>query len=118
SYLIDSLTFIMLFVVTGIGALIALYATGYMKGPGNDRGYARFFFGVALFIFAMTTLVMADNLVLLYLGWEGVGLCSYLLIGYYYDKPFAVEAAKKAFIVNRIGDLGSALGIFLTRTSF
>ncbi|MCC6680942.1 MAG: NADH-quinone oxidoreductase subunit L [Phycisphaeraceae bacterium] len=115
SYYIDGLTMIMLFVVTGIGALIALYATGYMKG---DRGYARFFFGVCLFIFAMTTLVMADSLVLLYLGWEGVGLCSYLLIGYYYDKPFAVEAAKKAFIVNRIGDLGFALGIFLTWTTF
>jgi len=114
-YYIDGLTMLMLFVVTGIGSLIAWYATGYMKG---DRGYARFFAGVALFIFAMTTLVMADNLVLLYLGWEGVGLCSYLLIGYYYDKPFAVEAAKKAFIVNRIGDLGFALGIFLTWQTF
>jgi len=111
AYFMDPLTFIMLFVVTGIGSLIATYAMGYMKG---ERGYARFFMGVSLFIFAMTTLVMADNLVLLYLGWEGVGLCSYLLIGYYYEKPFAVAAAKKAFIVNRIGDLGFALGIFLT----
>jgi len=114
-YFIDPLTFVMLFVVTGIGSLIATYAMGYMKG---DRGYARFFMGVSLFIFAMTTLVMADNLVLLYLGWEGVGLCSYLLIGYYYDKPFAVAAAKKAFIVNRIGDLGFALGIFLTYKTY
>jgi len=115
SYWIDGLTTVMLLVVTGIGSLIAVYATGYMKG---DPGYARFFAGVSLFIFAMTTLVMADNLVLLYLGWEGVGLCSYLLIGYYYKTPVAVAAAKKAFIVNRIGDLGFALGIFLTYQTF
>jgi len=114
-YFVDPLTMIMLFVITGIGSLIATYAMGYMKG---ERGYARFFMGVSLFIFAMTTLVMADNLVLLYLGWEGVGLCSYLLIGYYYDKPEAVAAAKKAFIVNRIGDLGFALGIFLTYMTY
>ena len=111
SYFIDPLTIVMLCVVTGIGTLVAWYAAGYMAG---DRGYARFFAFVSLFIFAMTTLVMADNLVLLYLGWEGVGLCSYLLIGFYYDKPSAVAAAKKAFIVNRIGDLGFAIGIFLT----
>ena len=114
-YLIDPLTMIMLFVVTGIGTLIAIYAMGYMHG---ERGYARFFMGVSLFIFAMTTLVMADNLVLLYLGWEGVGLCSYLLIGYYYDQDWVVAAAKKAFIVNRIGDLGFALGIFLTYKTY
>ncbi|MEX2215382.1 MAG: NADH-quinone oxidoreductase subunit L [Phycisphaeraceae bacterium] len=111
SYFLDPLTILMLFVVTGIGTLVAIYAAGYMSG---DKGYARFFAAVSLFIFAMTTLVMADNLVLLYLGWEGVGLCSFLLIGYYYEKPSAVAAAKKAFIVNRIGDLGFALGIFLT----
>jgi len=110
SYFIDPLTILMLFVVTGIGTLVAIYASGYMKG---DKGYARFFAAVSLFIFAMTTLVMADNLVLLYLGWEGVGLCSFMLIGYYYEKPSAVAAAKKAFIVNRIGDLGFALGIFM-----
>lgn len=110
SYYLDPLTILMLFVVTGIGTLVAIYASGYMKG---DKGYARFFAAVSLFIFAMTTLVMADNLVLLYLGWEGVGLCSFLLIGYYYEKPSAVAAAKKAFIVNRIGDLGFALGIFM-----
>jgi len=115
SYLIDPLTIVMLVVVTGIGTLVAIYAAGYMAG---DRGYARFFTGVSLFIFAMTTLVMADNLVLLYLGWEGVGLCSYLLIGFYYQKPSAVAAAKKAFIVNRIGDLGFALGIFLIYQTF
>ncbi len=111
AYFIDTLTILMLFVVTGVGTLVTIYATGYMSG---DKGYARFFAFVCLFIFAMTNLVLADNLVLLYLGWEGVGLCSYLLIGYYYQKPAAVAAAKKAFIVNRIGDLGFALGIFLT----
>ncbi len=115
SYFVDPLTIVMLFVVTGIGTLVAIYASGYMAG---DKGYARFFAYVSLFIFAMTSLVLADNLVLLYLGWEGVGLCSYLLIGYYYDKPSAVAAAKKAFIVNRIGDLGFALGIFLTFVTF
>ncbi len=109
AYFLDPLTVLMLFVVTGVGTLVAIYAAGYMKG---DRGYARFFAGICLFIFTMTTLVMADNLLLLYLGWEGVGLCSYLLIGYYYDKPSAVAAAKKAFIVNRVGDLGFAIGIF------
>ena len=115
TYMLDPLTVVMLFVVTGIGALVAIYAAGYMAG---DRGYARFFAGVCLFIFAMTTLVLADNLVLLYLGWEGVGLCSYLLIGFNYDRPSAVAAAKKAFIVNRVGDLGFAVGIFLTVLEF
>jgi NADH-quinone oxidoreductase subunit L len=114
-YYFDALTFVMLFVVCGIGTLVATYAMGYMHG---DRGYARFFAFVALFIFSMTNLVMADNLVLLYLGWEGVGLCSYLLIGFFYDKPSAVQAAKKAFIVNRVGDFGFALGIFLAFTTF
>ncbi len=114
-YFYDPLTVIMLLVVTGMGTLIATYAMGYMRG---EKGYARFFAGVSLFIFAMTNLVMADNLLLLYLGWEGVGLCSYLLIGYYHQFPVAVNAAKKAFIVNRIGDLGFALGIFLTYLSF
>lgn len=109
-YYFDGLTFTMMLVVCGIGMLIAIYAVGYMKG---DPGVARFFAAMALFIFAMTTLVMADNLVLLFLGWEGVGLCSYLLIGYYYGKTTAVDAAKKAFIVNRIGDLGFLVGIFL-----
>ncbi|MEM9415483.1 MAG: NADH-quinone oxidoreductase subunit L [Planctomycetota bacterium] len=109
-YYFDGLTLTMLLVVCGIGMLIAIYAVGYMRG---DPGVARFFAAMALFIFAMTSLVMADNLVLLFLGWEGVGLCSYLLIGYYYGKTTAVDAAKKAFIVNRIGDLGFLVGIFL-----
>jgi NADH-quinone oxidoreductase subunit L len=114
-YYFDGLTMIMLLVVTGIGSLIAIYAMGYMRG---DPGVARFFGAMALFIFAMTTLVMADNLVLLFLGWEGVGLCSYLLIGYYYNKDTAVAAAKKAFVVNRIGDFGFLIGIFLCWQQF
>ncbi|WP_428389696.1 NADH-quinone oxidoreductase subunit L [Mucisphaera sp.] len=114
-YLLDPLSLLMLWVVTGIGTLIAIYATGYMKG---DPGYARFFAGVTLFIFAMTNLVMADNLILLFLGWEGVGLASYLLIGHEFHRPAAAAAAKKAFVFNRIGDLGLALGIFLIYQTF
>ncbi len=114
NFYIDGLSSVMLIVVTGVGMLIAIYAAGYMAG---DHGYARFFAYISLFLLAMTLLVLADNLVLLYLGWEGVGLASYLLIGFYYRKPSAVAAAKKAFIVNRVGDFGFALGImtiFLT----
>ena len=101
----------MLCVVCGIGFLITVFAAGYMKG---EEGYFRFFAYLGLFIFSMTCLVMGENLVMLYLGWEGVGLCSYLLIGYYYEKPAAREAAKKAFLVNRVGDFGFGLGIMLT----
>jgi len=108
TFYIDALTLVMLMVVTGVGTLIAIYASGYMDG---DPGYCRFFAYISLFIFAMTCLVMGDNLLLLYLGWEGVGAASYLLIGFYYKKPSAVAAAKKAFIVNRIGDFGFALGL-------
>jgi NADH-quinone oxidoreductase subunit L len=115
SFYFDSLTILMLMVVTGIGTLIAVYAAGYMSG---DEGYPRFFAYIGLFIFAMTCLVMADNLLLLFLGWEGVGAASYLLIGYYYRKPSAVAAAKKAFIVNRIGDFGFAIGLFATFVAF
>ena len=86
-----------------------------MKG---EEGYFRFFAYLGLFIFMMTNLVMGENLVMLYLGWEGVGLCSYLLIGYYYEKPAAREAAKKAFLVNRVGDFGFALGIMLSFLAF
>lgn len=110
AFWIDPLTMTMLGVVTGIGFLIMVFAAGYMKG---ETGYWRFFASLGLFIFAMTVLVLADNLVLLFLGWEGVGLASYLLIGFYSDQPIAREAAKKAFIVNRIGDLGLAIGIML-----
>lgn len=112
---IDPLTSVMLAVVCGIGFLITVFAAGYMKG---EAGYFRFFAYLGLFIFSMTCLVMGDNLAMLYLGWEGVGVCSYLLVGYYYEKPAAREAAKKAFIVNRIGDFGFALGIFLVFYAF
>jgi NADH-quinone oxidoreductase subunit L len=107
---LDPLTAIMLSVVCGIGLLITIFAAGYMKG---ESGYYRFFAYLGLFLFSMTCLVMGENLIMLYLGWEGVGLCSYLLIGYYYQKPAAREAAKKAFLVNRIGDFGFAIGIML-----
>ncbi|MSR40640.1 MAG: NADH-quinone oxidoreductase subunit L [Phycisphaerales bacterium] len=109
---IDALTLFWMLFVTGLGSLIAIYASEYMESDVG-KGYTRFFGGVSIFLAAMATLVMASNLVVLYLGWEGVGLASYLLIGYYYAKPSAVAAAKKAFIMNRIGDLGLALGIGL-----
>ncbi|MCA9284528.1 MAG: NADH-quinone oxidoreductase subunit L [Phycisphaerales bacterium] len=118
---IDSLTLIWMLFVTPLGTLIALYASEYMEGDlpaRGGRGYARFFAGVSIFLFAMGSLVMADNLVMLYLGWEGVGFASYLLIGYYYTRPSAVYAAKKAFIMNRIGDLGLAAGIWLIWLNF
>ncbi|MCH2149469.1 MAG: NADH-quinone oxidoreductase subunit L, partial [Phycisphaerales bacterium] len=114
---IDSLTILWMGFVTGLGTLIALYASEYME-PDVGKGYARFFAGVSAFLFAMCCLVMGDNLVMLYLGWEGVGFASYWLIGYYYQKPSAVAAAKKAFIVNRIGDLGLALAIYLVWSTF
>jgi NADH-quinone oxidoreductase subunit L len=105
----------MLTVVCGIGFFITVFAAGYMKG---EEGYFRFFAYLGLFIFMMTILVMGNNLIMLYLGWEGVGLCSYLLIGYYYERPAAREAAKKAFLVNRVGDFGFALGIMLSFLAF
>ncbi|HUO07998.1 MAG TPA: NADH-quinone oxidoreductase subunit L [Phycisphaerae bacterium] len=107
---IDQLTALYLSFITGIGLLIFIYAAGYMHG---DYGYFRFFAFMSIFVFFMTTLVMASNFVALFLGWEGVGLASYLLIGYYYPRPSAVAAAKKAFITNRVGDLGLLIGIFL-----
>ncbi len=115
SYLLDGLSMTMLGVVTGIGLLVTIYAVGYMKG---DTGFARFFAAVGLFIFAMTTVVMADNLVLLFMGWEVVGLASYLLIGHDYQRPAAVAAASKAFIVNRVGDFGFLLGLFCLFQAF
>ncbi len=116
-FYIDSLTCLWMLFVTGLATLIALYASEYMAHDVG-KGYARFFAAFSLFVFSMACLVMADNLLLLYLGWEGVGLCSYLLIGYFYKKPSAVAAAKKAFIMNRIGDLGLALGIMLIFVKF
>ncbi len=99
--------------VTFVGLLIHIFATGYMHG---DKGFYRFFAYLNLFMFAMLTLVLADNYLLMFVGWEGVGLCSYLLIGYYIKKDEAREAAKKAFVMNRIGDWGVLMGIFLIFT--
>ena len=114
---IDSLTLLWMLFVTGLGTLIAVYASEYMEHDVG-KGYTRFFAGVSIFLFAMSCLVMGDNLLMLYLGWEGVGFASYWLIGYFYQRPAAVAAAKKAFIVNRIGDLGLALAIYLIWSTF
>ena len=112
---IDQLTVVMLMVVTGVGWLIHIYATGYMAHEG---GYYRFFSYLNLFMFFMLILVLAANYVLLFVGWEGVGLSSYLLIGFYFLKKSASDAGKKAFIVNRIGDFGFMLGMFLLFKTF
>jgi NADH-quinone oxidoreductase subunit L len=106
----DRLSGIYALFITFVGFLIHVFATGYMHG---DRGYYRFFAYLNLFMFAMLTLVLADNFLLMFVGWEGVGLCSYLLIGYYVDKSEAAPAAKKAFIANRVGDWGFILGVML-----
>ena len=111
----DQLTVVMVLVVTGVGWLIHIYSTGYMAHEG---GYYRFFSYLNLFMFFMLTLVLAANYVLLFVGWEGVGLASYLLIGFYFLKKSASDAGKKAFIVNRIGDFGFMLGMFLLFRTF
>ena len=107
---IDQLSGVMMLIVTGVGFLIHLYATSYME---KDRSYARFFAYLNLFIFAMLVLILGDNLPLLFVGWEGVGLCSYLLIGFWYENPANAAAGKKAFIANRIGDFGLLCAMFL-----
>ena len=112
---IDRLTAVMLLIVTGIGTLIHIYAAGYMS---HEEGYYRFFAYLNLFMFFMLTLVLAANYLLLFVGWEGVGLCSYLLIGFYFDKKSATDAGNKAFIVNRIGDFGFSLAVFLIVAQF
>ncbi len=109
-FLLDPLSCVMVLVVTGVGFLIHVYSVGYM---GHEGGYYRFFGYMNLFMFAMLTLVLANNMLLMFVGWEGVGLCSYLLIGFYFLKKSASDAGKKAFIVNRIGDAGFILGILL-----
>ena len=114
-YALDPLSALMMLVVTGVGFLIHVYSTGYM---GHEKAYGRFFAYLNLFTFSMLTLVLADNFVLMFLGWEAVGLCSYLLIGFWYERPAAAEAGKKAFVVNRIGDWGFLLGIFLIFVTF
>ena len=110
SLVADRLSSIMLLVVTGVGSLIHIYSAGYMKG---DAGYAKFFAYLNLFLFAMLMLVLSSNLLGLFVGWEGVGLCSYLLIGFWYEKGWPAEAGQKAFVVNRIGDACFLLGSFL-----
>ena len=115
SYQIDSLSLMMAVMVTGVAFLIHVYSIGYMKG---DAGYARFFSYMNLFTFMMLNLVLADNYLLMFLGWEGVGLCSYLLIGFWYEDEANASAGKKAFIVNRIGDFGFLLGALLLFTTF
>ena len=109
-FLLDPLSSIMILIITGIGFLIHVYSVGYMA---HDTGYYRFFGYLNLFVFFMLMLVLANNYVLLFVGWEGVGLCSYLLIGFYYHKKSAGDAGKKAFIVNRIGDAGFILGMLM-----
>jgi NADH-quinone oxidoreductase subunit L len=107
---VDRLAAVMLVVVTGVGLIIHIYSIGYMA---HEEGYSRFFSFLNLFLFFMLVLVLAANFLLMFVGWEGVGLCSYLLIGFYFKEKFAAVAANKAFIVNRIGDFGFSLGIFL-----
>ncbi len=109
-YLLDPLSAVMILVVSGVGFLIHVYSVGYMH---NDPGYGRYFSYLNLFTFAMLTLVLADNFVLMFVGWEGVGLCSYLLIGFWFERKSASDAGKKAFIVNRIGDFGFLIGMFV-----
>jgi NADH-quinone oxidoreductase subunit L len=112
---VDQLTSVMICIITGIGFLIHIYSAGYM---GHDAGYYRFFAYLSLFVFAMLVLVLGDNYLVMFFGWEGVGLCSYLLIGYWFDRKSAGDAAKKAFIVNRIGDFGFIIGMFIVFTTF
>ncbi len=112
---VDALTAVMLLVITGVGFLIHVYSIGYMHG---DEGYTRYFAYLNLFVFAMLILVLGNNYLMMFVGWEGVGLCSYLLIGFWYDKQSATDAGKKAFIVNRIGDFGFLLGMFTLFAAF
>jgi NADH-quinone oxidoreductase subunit L len=109
SYQLDPLSAIFMLIVTGVGLCIFIFATGYMHG---ETGFYRFFAYMGLFMFAMLVLVMGSNFLMMFVGWEGVGLCSYLLIGYYFDRQEAANASRKAFITNRIGDFGFALAIF------
>src|SRR5215831_14364470 len=109
-FLLDPLSSVMVLVVTGIGFLIHVYSAGYMY---EEDGFYRFFAYLNLFMFSMLTLILGNNYVMMFVGWEGVGLCSYLLIGYYFLKKSAGDAAKKAFVVNRVGDWGFSIGIFM-----
>jgi NADH-quinone oxidoreductase subunit L len=115
AFLLDPLSAIMLLVVTGVGLLIHIYSIGYME---HDAGYGRFFTYLNLFVFSMLILVLANNYLLMYVGWELVGLCSYLLIAFWFHKPEAAAAGKKAFITTRVGDFGFGLGVLLIFTTF
>ncbi|HUU50608.1 MAG TPA: NADH-quinone oxidoreductase subunit L [Nitrospinota bacterium] len=115
SFLVDPLSALMILVVSGVSFIIHIYSIGYMEG---DKGYSRYFAYLNLFTFSMLLLVLANNFLLMYIGWEGVGLCSYLLIGFWYERRSASDAGKKAFIVNRIGDFGFGLGIILIYVTF
>jgi len=114
-FLLDPLSAVMMLVVSGVGFLIHVYSIGYMH---HDDGFARYFLYLNLFVFAMLLLVMGNSYLLLFIGWEGVGLCSYLLIGFWYKKESASAAGKKAFIVNRVGDFGFMLGMLFIATQF
>lgn len=114
AFRLDALSLVMILVVTGVGFLIHLYSAEFM---GDDEGFSRFFAYMNLFVSMMLILLLANNLLLLYLGWEGVGLCSFLLIGFWYQEPANAEAARKAFIVTRVGDTALAIGLFLLFTS-
>ena len=119
SFLLDPLSAVMVLVVTGVGSLIHIYAVGYMDDDHReDKGFQRFFVYLNLFTFSMLMLVLGDNLLVMFVGWEGVGLCSYLLIGFWYLDDANAAAGQKAFVVNRIGDFGFLLGIFLLFWSF
>ena len=109
-FLVDPLSLIMVLVISGVGSLIHIYSTGYMH---DDERHNYFFAYPNLFVFFMLILVMSNNYLLLFAGWEGVGLCSYLLIGFWYTRPTAIYANMKAFLVNRVGDFGFLLGIGL-----
>ncbi len=115
SFVLDQLSLVMLLVVTGVGFLIHVYSAGYMA---HEEGYARYFSYLNLFLFFMTVLVLAGNALLMFVGWEGVGLASYLLIGFWFQKPSAASAGMKAFVVNRIGDFGFLIGMFLLLGNF
>jgi len=115
SFLVDQLSSIMLLIITGVGFLIHLYSIGYMH---DDDGFGKFFAYLNLFVFFMLLLVLGSNYLVMFIGWEGVGLCSYLLIGFWYSNPSYADAAKKAFIMNRIGDLGFLIGIFVIFNTF
>jgi NADH-quinone oxidoreductase subunit L len=115
SFVLDQLSLVMLLIITGVGFLIHVYSAGYMA---HDEGYARYFSYLNLFLFFMTVLVLAGNALLMFVGWEGVGLASYLLIGFWFQKPSAASAGMKAFVVNRIGDFGFLIGMFLLLGTF